>query len=152
MGVDISNFLVHIIGRTNSPGCIVPQEYTEQDGHSGWRLIVPNNAFLATLISLVRIHMTIDYTNYILPQVVVMIEEYIGRFSKASTVIQAKGARLRHARAIRGVLLEFFDAIDAFKVKSLSREDCVKAQAGKAALIKKIELTINEYHRNVYQL
>ena len=64
---DISNFVIHIIGWTTSPGCMHPQEYSEQGGIGVWRPIIPNNALLATSISLVRLHLTTQYTIHILP-------------------------------------------------------------------------------------
>jgi len=57
-GVDIFDFIVHTIGRTTSPGCIMTQEYREQGDLSIWRPMIPDNAFLATLISLVSFHIS----------------------------------------------------------------------------------------------
>jgi len=66
-GIDIFDFVVHTIGRMTSPGCIITQEYREQGDLSIWRLIIPNNTFLATLISLVSLHLSNYYKIHVPP-------------------------------------------------------------------------------------
>ena len=66
-GIEIFDFIVHAIGQSTSPGCILAQEYKEDDDLAVWCPIIPNNTFLATLISLVHLHPSNYYTIHIPP-------------------------------------------------------------------------------------
>ena len=59
-GKDIFNFILYATGRIDSPGWLLTQEYHENENSVVWRPIVPNNAFLATIISLVSL-CTLNY-------------------------------------------------------------------------------------------
>ena len=49
-------FITHAVGRTTSPACVFVQEYCQQGNGAGtWAPAIPNNAFLATLISFVSV-------------------------------------------------------------------------------------------------
>jgi len=66
-GIDIFDLIVHTIRQTTLPGCIITQEYREQGNLSIWHLIIPNNTFLAMLISLVSLHLSNYYTIHMPP-------------------------------------------------------------------------------------
>ncbi|KIM56860.1 hypothetical protein SCLCIDRAFT_131741, partial [Scleroderma citrinum Foug A] len=66
-GIEVFDFIVHAIGQTTSPGCMLAQEYREEDDLTVWHPIIPNNTFLATLISLVHLHLSNYYTIHIPP-------------------------------------------------------------------------------------
>ena len=66
-GIEIFDFIVHAIRWSTSPGCILAQEYREDGDLAVWHPIIPNNTFLVTLISLVRLHPSNYYTIHIPP-------------------------------------------------------------------------------------
>ena len=78
-----------------------------------------------------------------------MIEQYLERFTKSPIGICAKGACLTRMLGICGSLLNLLDAVDGRKIASVNLEDCVKAERGKASMMKRIEAGINQLHSNV---
>ena len=148
----ILDFTVHIVGNIKSPACVFVQEYLQNGQEAGlWAPAIPNNAFLATLISLVggrlyREH-TIDTS-----QVVLAFHDYLGCNSRSDTT-HITGSRLRLVNVVRASLLEFFDNVDKLHIPSVNYQDCVRAWTAKREFQRRIEGAIDlSLYRDIHVL
>ena len=77
---------------------------------------------------------------------VLMIEEYLGRFSKSGPATCLRGSRLRRIKALRTMLMEFFESVDNLRIPLVDYEACVEAQQGKLGLRGRIEQALGFSH------